>query len=552
MSGGLIALVSFGNENTVVNGNPQMTYFYKAFMRYTHFSMEPIQIPLEGPQQLMLDSPILVKAQIPRTGDLLSDLVLRVDIPEIYSKAYVDDTDPENPVVNPTPQQFKWVRQLGVRMIDRITFTIGGTKVQEFGADWIAARALLDKDQTDYQKWRVMVGDVPELFDPGNGIYADPTLAGGYPNVLAWSAAPGGTQTNAPSIPARRLRIPLGLWFADAIENALPLVALQTHFSEIQIQLRPLRDLYTIRDPSGVRLRYGVRSLPYLPTDQYTGVWDPALLGPLPDTLNNYYGSYTDPRGAPRHFYTDISGAIPNSDGWPLNMTLEGTFVFLTDSERKVFATRSLSYPVRQVQAFTFPGVVGKSRYDIYVHNMITRAVWFARRSDAIQYRNDYINLTNWIYAAQRPYVIPLAGYPAIAGVGRSGLQIPGIQRRILRNATFLANGTNLFDPEDAAYFTEYAPYRFLTGNTVPYENYGLATQFEMWPLHVYSFALNGSDILQPSGSLNASRINNLQFETDVEPIPVGALYTYTIHLFAETINFLEIASGMGGMKFAL
>jgi hypothetical protein len=51
---------------------------------------------------------------------------------------------------------------------------------------------------------------------------------------------------------------------------------------------------------------------------------------------------------------------------------------------------------------------------------------------------------------------------------------------------------------------------------------------------------------------LNVSRINNFQFEVDVEPIPVGALYTYTIHLFMETVNFLEIASGMGGLKFAL
>lgn len=547
MSGGLIALISFGNENTVINGNPQMTYFYKAFMRHTHFSMEPIQIPLDGPQQLQMDAPIIVKAQIPRNGDLLSDLVLRLDVPEIYSKAYVT-SDPSPQLVR-EPQEFKWIRQLGLRIIDRVTFLIGGTKVQEFTADWIAARAALDMDQTEYQKWRVMIGDVPELFDPANGIYADPS--GGYPNVLAWTSAPG-AQTNAPSIPTRRLRIPLGLWFSDYIENALPLVALQSHFAEIQIQLRPLRDLYTVRDPSGVYTRHGHRLGPYLPTDQYTGIWNPTLFGSLPPTLNNYYESYTDPSGAPRHFYTDILGAVPPSDGWPLNMTLEGTFVFLTEAERKVFVTRPLSYSVRQVQPFVFPGIVGKARHDVYSHNMTRRAVWFARRSDALQYRNDPLNLTNWIYTSQRPYVIPLAGYPAIAGVGRSGLQLAGLQRRILRNATFIANGTNLFDPEDPAYFTEYVPYKYLRGNTVSAENYGLSARYEMWPLHVVSFALNGSDPQQPSGSLNVSRIDNFQFEVDVEPIPVGALYTYTIYLFMETSNFLEISSGMGGMKFAL
>jgi hypothetical protein len=290
-----------------------------------------------------------------------------------------------------------------------------------------------------------------------------------------------------------------------------------------------------------------------LPTDQYTGVWNPALLGPLPPTLNNLYSEYTDSTGAPRYFYTDISGAIPFSDGWPLNPRLEGTYVFLTDAERKVFATRTLSYLVRQVQLFTFPGVVGKLREEVDVHNMVSRAVWFARRSDAIQYRNDYTNLTNWMFKSglNRPYILPLTGYPSVSGLGRSGLQIQGVQRRILRSGAFIANGTYLFDTQDSAYFNEYMPWKYLKGDSAPFENLGLATQYEMWPIHVYSFALEGSNPKQPSGTLNSSRINKLQIELDVEPIPVGANYTYTIQLFMESYNFLEISSGMGGLKFA-
>jgi len=547
MSGGLISLVSYGNENVVVSGNPQITWFHKAFVRYTHFSQEPVQIPLDGPQQLMMDAPILLKAKIPRVGDLLSDLVLRLDLPAIYSKAYISYDQAGNPVLDRIPQEFAWIRQVGVRMIDRITFTIGGTKVQEYTGDWIATRAQLDMDQTQYQKWRVMVGDVPELFDPANGVYKDP--AGGYPNVVAWSGQP---QSNAPSIPGRRLRIPLGLWFSDFIGNSLPLVALQQHIPEIQIQMRPIRDLYTILDPSGVRLRYGYRSLPYIASDQYPNVWNPTLLGPLPETLNNLYGSYMDPTGSMRHFLTDISGAIPNSDAWNLNPSLEGTFIFLTDAERQVFATKTLSHLVRQVQMFPQTGITGRSRYDLDVHNMATRIVWFARRSDAIPYRNDYVNGTNWMFASNRPYVVPVTGYPTIPGLGRSGLLVPGTQRRILRGTTFIANGTNLFDEEDADYYNQYVPYKYLAGNAAPAENYGLATQNELWPIHVYSFALHGSDAHQPSGTLNASRIDKLQIDFDVEPIPFLANYTYNVYVYVETLNFLDITSGMGGLKFAL
>ena len=392
-----------------------------------------------------------------------------------------------------------------------------------------------------------MVGDVPELFDPASSIYADPY--GGYPNVVNWTTAPA-AQTNAPSIPGRRVRIPLGLWFSDFIENSLPIVALQQHIAEIQVYLRPIRDLYTIRDPSGVRVRYGTRLGPYLPTDQYTAIWNQTLYGPLPDTLNNNYVSYTDPTGAMRYFLTDFGSAVPVSDGWSLNASLEGTFTFVTEAERKVFATRTLQYLVRQVQAFQFPGVTTKIREEVDVHNMATRAVWFARRSDALRFRNGYTNLTNWLSAGQRPYVLPLTGYPT--GVGRAGLQLAGLQRRILRGATFLANGQTLFQTQDPAYFTEYVPYRYLQGNTAVYENMGLATQQEMWPLHVYSFALNGSDARQPSGTFNTSVVSLFEFEVDVEPIPVGALYTYDVSLFVETYNFLEFASGMAGLKFAL
>ena len=73
MPGGLLQLVCYGNENVVLNGNPQITFFYKSFNKYTHFSQEPIQIPLDGPNLLLMDEPVLLKAKIPRQGDLLSD-----------------------------------------------------------------------------------------------------------------------------------------------------------------------------------------------------------------------------------------------------------------------------------------------------------------------------------------------------------------------------------------------------------------------------------------------------------------------------------------------
>jgi hypothetical protein len=177
-----------------------------------------------------------------------------------------------------------------------------------------------------------MVGDTPELFDPAQGVYADYSSGNPlYPNVIAWRGSPTNptpVQNNQPSIPGRIVRVPLGLWFSDYIHNSLPLVGLQYHDCEIQIQMRPMRELYTILDPSGVRLRFGYRMGNYIPTDQYPTVYDPTKYGPLPNTLNNNYESYVDPNGSIKNFLTDISGTVPLQDGWPLNATLEATYTF--------------------------------------------------------------------------------------------------------------------------------------------------------------------------------------------------------------------------------
>jgi hypothetical protein len=556
MPGGLLALVCYGNENVLVNGNPDVTWFYKIFQRYTHFSQEPIQIAMDGPDQLRMDAPITLKAIIPRSADLLSDLSLRLTIPDIYSKLYTDEFD--NLI---RTYEFAWVRQLGARIIQSLTVTIGGQVIQEFTGEWIATRAALDMDSDTYHKWQSMIGDTATMFDPANGIYADPTTAS-YPNVTLWAPpnVPVPQQSNNPSIPGRILRIPLGLWFSDYIANSVPLVALQYHQIEVTLTLAPIRNLYTVLDPSGVRLRPGTRSLPYLSSDQYTATYNPALYGPLPASLNNLYGSWTDISGSMRYFLTDIGGPIPPFDGWPLNATLEGLYTYVQQEEQHAFVGKTLRYNVRQAQNFIQSGVSTRSTYRLDVHNIATRIVWFGRRSDAQPYRNQPGNLTNWIYtgSTNRPYVVPLSGQPGsvfVNGIsvpiGRSGILLPGQQREILRNAFLTANGTALLDSNDANYYGEYVPYRYLKGNSTAFQNYGLNTQSELWPLYTYSFSLNPANAAQPQGTLNTSRIDRLELDADVWPIPVGAGYTYELQIYVEILNFLEISSGLGGLKFA-
>jgi hypothetical protein len=264
--GGLFSLVAYGTQNVILSGNPDMTYFYKTFKKYTHFSMETVSKAMDGPTDYPYDSNIQIRARVDRVGDLVSDMYFTFQIPAIYSKDQIFQSQ---------DLEFQWVRALGAAAIQTVYVTVGPNNVQEFTGDYIMAKALIDYPADDYAKWQRLVGDIPELTDPANGIYAavpttnDPyTLSAVlgyngsktcYPTVVEdLSNGPGLAQTNNPSIPAYTITVPLPFWFTEA-GHALPLIGLQYYTVDVTIILNPSQQLYTVRDstPFGFRMAPG-------------------------------------------------------------------------------------------------------------------------------------------------------------------------------------------------------------------------------------------------------------------------------------------------------
>ena len=512
--GGLYALVAYGTQNVILSGNPQMTYFYKVFKRYSHFAMENITIALEGPNEPGFDTTVDLRAKIPRYGDLMSDLIFSFRVPDIYSK-YL------KPNATRTSQfEFQWVRFLGVAMIRSVSFSIGGQKIQEFDGSYLLASAKLDLDNDAFEKWRVLVGDTVAMIQPASSEYASyspvTNLYSGYPTVVANPA--GGTQTNRPSIFGRDIHVPLSFWFSKANSKALPLIGLQYHECEVKITLNPISTLYTILDT------YGHRVNPE---------WQVAV--PQTVSLNNTppYTSAPDISGNIRYFLTDIGFTVPSLDTWQnFYPRLQANFIYLPREEQIIFATRPLSYVLTQITEFPFPGQTTRSVLDLQAHNPLTRMIFVQRRSDSV-YRNDFANFTNWYSYPNYPFVPT----PGITG-NYSGTLLAALQRDMIRSIHVLCDGNEIQETKNTDFFTEYSPYKYAKGT-------GQAG------LSLYSFQLDNSPT-QPSGSLNASRIRNFQIDMDFWPLPVNTTYTYDIDIYVENINFLEIVSGMGGLKYAL
>ena len=79
MSGGLLQLVAYGAQDVYLTGNSQITFFKNTHRRYTNFSKESIMQVFDG----NTDFGKSVSCTLARNGDLVSDLWLEVELPEI-------------------------------------------------------------------------------------------------------------------------------------------------------------------------------------------------------------------------------------------------------------------------------------------------------------------------------------------------------------------------------------------------------------------------------------------------------------------------------------
>ena len=88
--GGLFSLVAYGAQNVLLSGNPDFTYFYKSYKKYSHFAEESVTFAMDGPQDLSYNQPIQVRFKIQRIADLVRDIYFVFTLPDIYCK-YIDN-----------------------------------------------------------------------------------------------------------------------------------------------------------------------------------------------------------------------------------------------------------------------------------------------------------------------------------------------------------------------------------------------------------------------------------------------------------------------------
>ena len=250
MPGGLLQLIAVGAENIYLTGNPQITYFKVVYRRYTNFSMEDFSIFFSGQTFISDNDTTTFKCTIPRNGDLLYKTYLVFEIPDVFLTVgtdthesggiqYVDES------AN-TLKRFKWIKNLGTNMIERVSVSIGNQVIDSHTGEFIYLWHELNLPYTEKQIFYKMIGFNPDLYDPKSG---NTDL---YPFNITNASASGANNQNiasgGPSIPGQFIIVPLCFWFCRNPGLSIPLVALQYHEVEITVSFRSTADIYLLAD----------------------------------------------------------------------------------------------------------------------------------------------------------------------------------------------------------------------------------------------------------------------------------------------------------------
>ena len=464
---------------------------------------------------------------------------------------------------------------MGTQLIREIVISVGGHILQKFSGQYLYN--LVERDFTEGKKklYYEMTGNTADLNDPANATNyrQDHKPNNTYPN--AYYNGPLNSTTNLgpePSIRARKLYIPINAWFTLMSKMAFPLISLQYNYLNIQVIMRPIKELFQIRD-----VLDGPNNFPYIQPDFNNAYYQfYRFLQPPPDISLNTE-SYTDKRTL-----------------WDADIHMLSTYAFLSKTENRLFAKNTQKYLIKDIYETKFYNVAGTQKLELHSLGMIANWSFVLQRNDVYR-RNEWSNYSNWAYdylphdislaEASGNWVIP--GAPCHPSHPYTGIG-PGMNWNI-SDASW--SNTNLYTTP--TYNTENeknilttlgilfdGKYRenTMAGGIYNYiDKYVRSSGNGPDGLYFYNFGLQTNPLdFQPTGAVNLSKFSKIELEINTIPPPLdpsaqfytvcdqgGDLigvnkqnweiykYNYDFILFEERYNVVTFVGGNAGLMYA-
>jgi hypothetical protein len=209
--------------------------------------------------------------------------------------------------------------------------------------------------------------------------------------------------------------------------------------------------------------------------------------------------------------------AAPATPGAGPSFLMWGDYVYLDTEESRRFVSTSHEYLIDQVQytpVISFPQTGNFLTVQLDFNNPIRELFWYIQR-DFMLATHEYFNYTS-----------------------RSARDITTADEAdILTSALIQVDGQDRFEERNATYFRLVQPWAHHT--TTPVNSF----------IYNYSFALRPEEA-QPSGSLNASRINSFVLNMTINNTTIPARGPCHTRVYATNHNVLRIIDGYGGLLF--
>ena len=556
MAGGLFNLVSNGNANIILTGNPTKTFFKVTYSKYTNFGLQKFRIDYEGSRDLRLTDDSVFQFKIKRYADLLMDTYLVINLPDIWSPIYHPCDSTNNSWVG---YDFRWIKDIGIQMIRSIEINCGSVLIQRYTGEYLLSMMERDFSREKKNLFHRMSGNDAELNDPANAFGRKNT----YPSSYYTNTSTAGAE---PSIRGRTLYIPINTWFSLDSRCAFPLICLQYNELTITVTIRPIQELFQVRDVFDSTYNY-----PYI----------------QPDFTQEQFQMYRFLQTPPA-IRIDSNAYANTIKTWNSDIHLISTYCFLSNEESRKFAMEDQVYLVRDVYNYFFENITGNTRVKLLNSaSMVSNWMFFFQRND-VNMRNEWSNYTNWPYdslpsnISTAPYIIPNANNifvngneintgPAInpdgynTGIFSTGDFSPYNRKEILNSMGILLEG------EYRENIIERGIYDYI-------EKYVRTEGFAREGIYCYNYCLNTSPFdYQPSGAINMSKFKNIELEIstylpqvdntsinnvscDDNGVPISIStknswqlfqYNFNMTLFEERYNILSFIGGNCGMMWA-
>jgi hypothetical protein len=504
---GLLELVAHGIQDIYLIGNPQITFFKTIYKRHTNFSMEAFQVSYDARPTFGNKTTFTIN----RYADLMHTMFLEVDLPALSSN-YTYDASVGIPNDYAAGQgNITWINNTGNAILNYADILIGKQLIDRQYGEWMEIWTQLTQSESKKRGLDLLLNRNSQLI-----VNSGPLT----------------------------LYIPFQFWFCRNIGLALPLVALQYHDVSLEVNFRPLAQMYTFVNPNyGASIFYNITSDGisniidvYKP---YSSALDITTLGVkgnkivFPDSTEYFIhptatvggGGQTGLAGHPwKITLTTIPPANSNvsvfiKPNGIINMSnnpqieeirLYIDYIYLDTVEQREFATAKHRYLIEQVQwsgSESITAGASTKRFRMNFNLPIKELYWITQL-DTVYNTNDLFNYSNTV----DPYQT---------------------QGNIMTSGLIYINGIERFSQRTGNYFRLIQPYQKHTRSP---NNF----------VYIYSFSVKPEEH-QPSGCSNFSKIDTKELFLNLST----GLSSCQLRIYGLNYNILRIYSGMGGVAFS-